>query len=111
MLNLWKRSHNTAALGLTPAFNSAPAFGPLKEAPQSKPFFGKEPPKPVEKRCDLGMLTEGETRRILIEESIKNGDHATVLAFQLEDSAAFHERWNRHIMEIRAEKARREAAA
>ena len=57
------------------------------------------------------MITEGEARRILIEESIKKGDHAAVLAIQQEDSAAFHSRWNRHIEEIRAEKASRDATA
>ena len=108
---LMGRRNSAPAFGLPPAFESAPAFGPLKDAPQPKPPSPVEPPKPVEKRSEPGMITEGEARRILIEESIKKGDHDAVMAIQQEDSAAFHERWNRHIEEIRAEKARQEAAA
>ena len=46
-----------------------------------------------------GMITEGEARRILIQEAISRGDHEAVLAIQKEDSETFEARWERHLAE------------
>lgn len=84
-------------------FSEPPAFEPLKQTAQ--------PPKPPEKKPESGMISEGEARKILIEEALKKGDQAAVMAIQHEDSPSFRARWHKHTEDIRAENARLEAAA
>ena len=68
-----------------------PASQPEETRNRQNGFGPKEIPE--------GMITEGEARRILIEEAISRGDHAAVLEIQKEDSDAFRERWERHLIE------------
>lgn len=60
------------------------------EAPQTSP---------AEEEVPEGMITEGEARRILIEEALRYGDQQTVLEIQKEDSGTFMQRWDRHLAE------------
>ena len=54
---------------------------------------------PVKDEIPEGMITEGEARRILIEEALRHGDQQAVLEIQKEDSDAFARRWERHLDE------------
>ena len=57
---------------------------------------------PEKEDAPLGMIPEGEARRILIEKAIRRGDHKTVLEIQKEDSDSFAKRWERYLADTDA---------
>ena len=73
---------------------------PIPTKPVVQPDEKPAPePHPVEEEIPEGMITEGEARRILIEEALRHGDQQAVLEIQKEDSDAFARRWERHLDE------------
>ena len=67
-----------------------------KDQPAPKP--GPESVPPIDKAPE-GGITEAEARRILIEDAMKRGDRAALMAIPMEDADTFHARWMRHIQE------------
>ena len=85
------------ALGLKPI---PPYPVPSREAePQPAPEVQQEPEK-----LPKGQISEGEARRILMEEAMKQGDQESLMAIPMEDSDTFHARWDRYIGELKAKR-------